>query len=243
MSTRPPPTSAERLAARQVRSASVAQQLVVLAIGMTGAAIIARVLSTITEQTNPIWALPVIVSGFVCFFGLLATTAWTLRSAIGNAPRPIVTGCLYLAASLLVGGTVAYAGEVLRAYYLTPLTLSAVLVALSLIGALRRRTRARTIATLRRGTHVRGRVTDDGLAVFAATPNLKIATVTVSFEDAGSVSRWVTVTATQAPVRPIAVGDSVDLWFDAAAPDDISRIVVEHDNGASRIAPGRPSGP
>ena len=47
--------------------------------------------------------------------------------------------------------------------------------------------------------------------------------------------------ATQSPSRPIAVGDSVDLWFDAAAPGDIRRILVEHDNGASRIAPVSPS--
>lgn len=79
------------------------------------------------------------------------------------------------------------------------------------------------------------------LAAFATTPNLKITTITVSFRDASNVERWVTVMATQAPSRPIAVGDSVDVWFDAAAPGDINRIVVEHDNGASRIAPGTPS--
>ena len=77
----------------------------------------------------------------------------------------------------------------------------------------------------------------------AATPNLKITPITVLFRDADGVERWVTVMATQAPSRPIAVGDSVDVWFDAAAPGDIGRIVVEHDNGASRIVPGRPSKP
>jgi hypothetical protein len=240
MSLQPPSTSAERLAARQASSASITKQLIVLAMGMTGAAVIAGVLGKVTEQTNPIWVLPVITSGFVCFIGFLATTSWTMRSAIGNAPRPIVTGGIYLVASLLVGGVVAYGGDVPRAAYMTPFAIAVTLAALTMIGVLRRRARVTTIATLQRGSHVQGSVTDDGLAAFAVTPNLKITTVTVSFRDASGVERWVTAMATQAPARPIAVGDSVDVWFDAAAPGDISRIVVEHDNGASRIAPSRP---
>lgn len=211
--------------------------------GMTGAAVIAGVLGQITERTNPIWVLPVIMSGFVCFIGFLATMSWTMRSSIGSAPRPVVTGGHYLIASLLMGGIVAYGSDLPRVAYLTPLMMAVTLLALTLIGAVRRRARATTIARLRRGTHVHGTVTDDGLAAFAATPNLKITMITVSFRDTGHVERWVTVMATQAPGRPIAVGDSVNLWFDAAAPSDINRIVVEHDNGASRITPGRPSRP
>jgi hypothetical protein len=235
------PTSAEYLATRQASSASITKQLVVLVMGMAGAAVIAGVLGKVTEQTNPIWVFPVIVSGFVCFIGFLATTSWTMRSAMGSAPRPVVTGGIYLAASLLAGGVVAYGSDVPRSAYLTPLTLAATLVALTMIGALRRRATVTKIASLRRGTRVKGTVTDDGLAAFAATPNLKITKITVSFRDTGNVGHWVTVMATQAPSRPIAVGDSVDVWFDAAAPGDINRIVVKHDNGASCIAPGRPS--
>lgn len=241
MSTQPPPTAAERLVARQSSSASITKQLIVLAMGMTGAAVIAGVLGRVTERTNPIWVLPVIMSGFVCFIGFLATTSWTMRSSLGSARRPMVTGGLYLIASLLAGGIVAYGSDVPRAAYLTPLMLAVTLTALTMIGALRRRTRATTIVGLRRGIHVQGIVTDDGLAAFAATPNLKITTITVSFRDADNVERWVTAMATQAPGRPISVGDSVNLWFDAAAPDDIHRIVIEHDNGASRIIPSRPS--
>jgi hypothetical protein len=243
MSTQPPPTSAERLAARHASSASITKQLIVLVMGMAGAAVIAGILGRVTEQTNPIWAVPVITSGFLCFIGFLAATGWTIRSAIGNAPRPLVTGGIYMRASLLVGGLVAYSSGVPRAAYLTPLTIALALAALTMIGALRRRARIANVATLRRGTHVQGTVTDDGLAAFAATPNLKITPLTVSFKDADRVERWVTVMATQAPNRPIAVGDSVDVWFDAGAPGDISRILVEHDNGASRVAPGRPSSP
>ncbi|MGO4700771.1 hypothetical protein [Dyella sp. 2RAB6] len=243
MNTRPPPTSAERLAARQASSASITKQLIVLAMGMAGAATIAGILGQVTEQSNPIWALPVIVSGVFCFIGFLATMSWTMRSTMGIAPRPVVTGGLYLTALLLVGGVVAYASAVPPAAYLTPLALAFALAALIAIGALRRRARIAKIAALRRGTHAQGTVTDDGLAAFASTPNLKITTVTVSFRDASNVERWVRVPATQAPGRPIAVGDSVDVWFDAAAPGDIGRIVVAHDNGASRIAPGMPSKP
>lgn len=240
MNTRQPPTSAERLAARQAGSASTTKQLGVLAMGAAGAAVIAGILGRVTEQTNPIWVLPIIALGVVCFIGFLATMGWTMRSAIGGAPRPVVTGGLYLTALLLAGGVVAYGSDAPRAAYLTPLTLAVTLAALATIGALRRRARFTKVTALRRGTHVQGTVTDDGLAAFAATPNLKIATITVSFRDASNVERWVTAMATQAPSRPIAVGDSVDVWFDAAAPGDISRIVVEHDNGVSRIAPGRP---
>jgi len=240
MSMQPPPTSAERLAAHQTSSASITKQLVVLGMGMAGAAIIAGVLGRVTEQTNPIWALPVIASGFVCFLGFLATTSWTLRSAVVSAPRPVVSGGIYLIASLLAGAVVAFGSGAPHAAYLTPLAVAFALAALASIGALRRRARGAKIATLRRGTHVKGAVTDDGLAAFAATPNLKITRITVSFRDASGVERWVAAMATQAPGRPIMVGDSVDVWFDAAAPGDISRIVVEYDNGASRITTGRP---
>ena len=241
MSTRPPPSSAERLAARQTSSASGTKQAIVLALGMAGAAVIAGVLGNVTEQTNPIWVLPVIVSGFACFLGLLATTSWTMRSSLGNAPRPVVTSGLYLSASLLVGSVVAFCSHVPRVGYLIPLALAVILAALSVMGALRRRGRLIRAATLRRGTHVLGTVTDDGLAAFGAPPNLKITTITVAFRDTSNAQRWISVMATQSPSRPIAVGDSVDLWFDAAAPGDIRRILVEHDNGASRIAPVSPS--
>lgn len=241
MSMQPPPTSAERLAARQASSPSITKQMVVLGMGVTGAAMIAGVLSTVTEQSNPIWALPVIASGFVCFIGFLATTSWTLRSAIGHAPRPVVSGGIYLIGSLLVGAVVAFSSGVPRAAYLTPLAVAFALAAMTAIGALRRRATVAKIAMLRRGAHVKGAVTDDGLAAFAATPNLKIARITVSFRDTSGAERWITAMATQAPGRPIAVGDSVDVWFDAAAPGDISRIVVAHDNGASRISTERPS--
>lgn len=240
MSMQPPPTSAERLAARQAGSASIAKQLIVLAMGMAGAAVIAGVLSKVTAQTNPIWALPVITSGVLFFIGFLATMSWTIRSTIGNAPRPLVTGGIYLTASLLVGGVVAYGGGVPRAAYLTPLIIALASATLTIVGALQRQAKVTRIATLRRGAHVQGVVTDDGLAAFAATPNLKITTITVSFRDPSGGERWVRAVATQAPGRPIVVGDSVDVWFDPAAPGDVNRIVVEHDNGASRVVPGKP---
>lgn len=239
MSTQPPPTSAERLAARQSASASIAKQLIVLGLGMAGAAVIAGTLGTVTERTNPIWVLPVIASGVLCFIGLLATTAWSMRSAVGQTPRPAVTGGDYLIACLLTGGVVAYASDVPRIAYLIPLALAALVTVLSVFGHLRRRVRTSRLDALQRGVRVEGTVTDDGLAEFGDTPNPKVAKLVVSFRDTSGVQRWVTVMALQAPTRAIAVGDRVDLWFDQAAPGDVKRIVVEHDNGASRIVPGR----
>lgn len=238
MSTQPPPTSAERLTARQSRSASIAMQLAVLGMGMAGGAVIAGVLGKVTEESNPIWVLPVIASGFVCFLGLLATTAWSMRSTVAQAPRPVVSGGIYLTMTLVAGGVVALASDVPRAAYLTPLVLAAVVAALTILAGLRRRARRARVDSLQRGTPVRGAVTDDGLAAFPDTPNLKLATLTVSFRDASGVERWVTVTATQSPTQPIRVGDAVDVWFDQSSPGDTSRIVVAHDNGASRVVVG-----
>jgi hypothetical protein len=142
------------LDARQASSASTTKQLSVLALGAVGAAVIAGILGRVTEQTNPIWVLPIIALGIVCFIGFLATMGWTTRSAIGSAPRPVVTGGLYLTALLLVGGVVAYGSDAPRAAYLTPLTLAVTLAALATIGALRRQARITKVTALRRGTHV-----------------------------------------------------------------------------------------
>lgn len=171
MSTQPPPTSAERLLAGQRAVASAPQQLTVLGLGIVGAGVVAGVLGSVSATTNPIWVLPVIVSGTFCFIGLLATTAWTIRSRIGQTPRPAVGVGPYLICLLVTGGVVAFAGD---------------------------------------------------------APPL-----------ASAIQRWVSVPATQVPGRPISVGDEVDLWFDPGSPGDARRIVVAHDNGASRLAPGR----
>lgn len=219
---------------------SAAKQVAVLGLGLGGAAVIAGVLGHVSDQTNPIWVLPVIASGFVCFLGYLATTAWTVRSTVGLASRPVLTGGRYLASLLLVGGVVAWASDTPTAAHVTPLALAGVLVVLALLGGVRRRARMSHTDALRRGTHVQGTVTDDGLAEFPDTPNLKLATLAVTFRDLSGVQRWVSVQAAQAPGRPVEVGQLVDVWFDSAAPDDLSKIVVDHDNGASRIVQVRP---
>lgn len=238
MSTQPPPTSAERVAARHQTTASTSKQLVVLAAGALGAATIAAVLSTVSETSNPLWVVPVIFSGFVCFVGLLSTGTWTVQSRIAGKPSPRVTSGVFVASVLLVGGLVALACNTARATYLVPLAAAAVVVLLSALSRWRRHARSSRQERLRHGSRVSATVTDDGLAEFPDTPNVKLATITVSFRDHSGTARWVTVPAAQSPGRPIAVGDEVDLWFDPSVPGDASRIVVEHDNGSSRIIPG-----
>lgn len=211
-----------------------------LGLGMAGAAVMAGVLGHVSEQSNPIWVVAVIAPGFVCFLGYLATTAWTMRSVMGMVSRPVVTGGIYLTSLLLVGGIVAYASDTPTLAHGIPLVLAGVVAALSMIGGLRRRARQSRTEDLRRGAHVQGTVTDDGLAEFADTPNVKLATITVTFRDLSGVQRWVSVMAVQTPGRLIEVGHTVDVWFDHTAPDNVSRIRVEHDNGVSRIAPGTP---
>ena len=235
MSRQPPATSAQRLVARQTGVVPVARQLAVLALGMASAAVIARTLSRITAQSAPLWVLAVIVSGVAFFSGLLLVAHWSMRSAVGNSPRPVVTGGVYLTASLLAAALLAYGSGIPPACYLAPLAAAGASAALTLAAARRRRSNAGRINALRRGAHVRGIVTDDGLAGFATTPEPKLATITVAFRDTDDVERWVTATAIQAPVQPIAAGDQVDVWFDAQTPGDTSRILVQHDNGASRI--------
>lgn len=234
----PPPTSAERVAARHQTTASTAKQLVVLAAGALGAATIAAILGTVTETSNPLWVIPVIFSGFVCFVGLLSTGTWTVQSRIAGKPSPRVTSGVFVASVLLVGGLVALERDTPRAAYVVPLAAAAVVMLLSAQARLRRRARVSRQERLRQGFRVSATVTDDGLAEFPDTPNVKLATITVSFRDHSGTTRWVTVPAAQTPGRPIAVGDKVDLWFDPSDPGNASRIVVEHDNGASRVIPG-----
>ncbi|MFI5428330.1 hypothetical protein [Aeromicrobium sp. UC242_57] len=241
MSTQQPPTSAERVAARSSTVASTTKQLVVLAVGMTGAGIIAGVLGSVSATSNPIWVLPVIVSGFACFLGLLATTAWSMRSRIGLAPAPLITSGVYLGCVLAVGGLVAMSVETPRPAYLVPLAAAAAVAALSILSRARVRGWHARQERLRSGAHAAGQVTDDGLAVFADSPTIKLATITITFRDLQGVQRWVTSLAVQSLSRPIQVGDDVEVWFDGADPGNLKRIVVEHDNGVSRLAPGKVS--
>lgn len=241
MSLQPPSITAERLASRHGRPAPLALQLVVLVLGVAGAVTMAAILAHVTERTNPIWVLPVIVSGVICFVGLLASTTWGMRSLISQHRRPVVSGGRYLLALLLTGGAVAYAGDTPTLAYAIPLALAVVVFVLMLVGGVRRRTSRSRNDDIRGGAHVAGTVTDDGLAAFGHTPNQKLATITVTYRDLSGLHRWVQVIAAQSPARPIAVGHTVDVWFDHTAPDDVRRIRLAHDNGASRIVTGKPT--
>lgn len=247
MSLERPHSGAERVAAQRGRSPFVAKQLVVLVVGAAAAATIAATLVSVDGRTNPIWVLPVIASGFVAFLGLLASTAWSAHGALGQARPPLVGGARYLVV-LLLAATVAVvvtAGDPPPAAWIAPLVLALVVACLAMLAARRRADRARARARLRRGMRVAGTVTDDGLAEFPSTPNVKLATLTVSFVDSAGAERWISPRALQDPSRPITVGQQVDVWFDPAAPGETDRILAEHDNGASRLlgALDRPGAP
>lgn len=234
-----PPSSAEQLAARRQAAPALPQQLMILLLGMLSAATIGGILGSVTEQSHPIWVLPVIGAGTICFFALLATAAWSMRSVTGQLARPFVTSGGYLACVLLAGAAATYAAETPPLAYGIPLVLACFFAAMTWWGRMHRRSKADRSERLRSGAHAMGTVTDDGLAVFEATPNQKVATLTVSFPDFAGHTRWVTVMALQTPGSLIAAGQKVDVWFDASDPGNVTKIVVAHDNGASRIIGGK----
>lgn len=210
----------------------------VLVLGAAGAAVIAAVLTTVTQESNPIWILPVIVSGLVVFLGLLAATSWAARATLRLGGPTVVGGARYLAVVLLVGGLVVLvrADRQPDVGVGTGLLAGAALFALmTLQRAVRRRRNVRSTARLREGHPVVGVVTDDGLAEFPDSPSPKLASVVVKFRDLQGTDRWVTRRATQVPGGLIAVGTEVDVWFDPADPAEVRKIHVEHDNGISRI--------
>ncbi|MEU7144144.1 hypothetical protein ABZ942_32185 [Nocardia sp. NPDC046473] len=63
--------------------------------------------------------------------------------------------------------------------------------------------------------------------------------LTVVFTDNVGTQRWLTPTAFQVPGKPNGIDDEVVVRFDPEDPGDIARIVVEVDNGVSRIVQTR----
>lgn len=238
MSTSEPPTSADRVLARHGRGPSGVLQATVLLLGAAGAAVIATVLTTVTQQSNPIWILPVIASGFVVFLGLLATGSWAARATLRLGGPTVVGGARYLVVVLLVGGLVVLVrsdGRPGTGVGIGLLAGAALFALMTIHRGVRRRRNVRSTARLREGHPVVGVVTDDGLAEFPDSPNPKLVSVVVKFRDLQGTDRWVTRRATQVPGGLITVGTEVDVWFDPADPGEVRKIHVEHDNGISRI--------
>ncbi len=239
MSTAPPPTGAERLAARRSEAGpSLNKLLAVLVVGLAGAFLEGHSIAQVAKA--PLWIIGVIGGIWLVFPALLAFAAWTLKARVAGASVPAVGVAAYLTGVLAVGGvTLTVQAERGSSFVMAGrITLVAAVACAMLAGMAygRRVLRARARATLRRaGHHVSGTVTDDGLAVFRPGPNLKIATVTVRFIDLQGTERWLQCSAMQAPGRPLRVGDAVSVWFDPSTPGDLSRIAAEADNGASRI--------
>lgn len=242
MSTQEPISTVEGITARSRRGASASLQFVVLVVASFAAAVLGWVLAVVDAQTGPLWVLAAIPAGIVCFAAFLVASAWSMRAAVAGVTAPRVGGGVLLVAMLACGAAAVRVGaqdhDVPPWAWAVPAALALLVAALALVGGARRRRGAATRNRLRSGRRVEATITDDGLAAFAPSPNPKIATLTVMFHDNAGAQRWVQTGALQAPGRPLGVGETAALWFDPARPDDVSRILIEADNGASRIIPG-----
>lgn len=239
MSLTQPPSSAARFAARR-RNTSPGLQTAVLGLGLLAAAGLAW--GIVEAAGNPWWVLACLAAGAVLLLGLVATTLWSSRAALAGAPAPRIGVGVYATGVLAAGAVTAYArfrqGDAPALAWAVLGGLAVLALAATAWLRVGRGARGRRLERLRGGRRAVGTVTDDGLAEFATTPNRKLATLTVSFPDHLGNERWVRVSAVQAPGTPLAVGDRVDVWFDPAHPDDLSRILVEGGNGESVVVPG-----
>lgn len=242
MSTQQPISTADRITARSQRGASALVQFVVLAVAAVAATVLGWVVAGVDAQSGPLWVLAVIPAGIICFAAFLLATTWSMRAAVAGVAAPRVGGGVLLAAMLACGAAAvlvrAQGDDVPQWAWAVPAALALIVAALTLLAGARRRRGAARRVRLRSGRQVEATITDDGLAAFAPSPNPKIATLTVMFYDNAGAQRWVRTGALQAPGRPLGVGEMATLWFDPAHPDDVSRILIEADNGASRIIPG-----
>lgn len=194
-------------------------------------------------DSEPVWLLAVIPSLWVVSIGLIVVVAWRSKTVVAGFERTWVGPVEYLAAVSVVAGVVLVVRDDARTAQLVGsglLVFALLLVALSAIGHLNRRWKRGAAAKLRlRSVRTSGVVTSTGLEDFPATPNPKIAQLTVVFTDNVGTRRWLTPTAFQVPGKPIDIDDEVVVWFDPDDPGAIGRIVVEFDNGVSRIVKTR----
>lgn len=237
MSTTPPSMSrSERVRLTAERGPSVTKQCVIVFLGAVCAAVMAYSATRIAE---PIWLLGLIPPLPLLFLGFLATTAWRMHSVVSARARTLVGPLEYLGVGTAVAGAtllVAGSTDLERLIGSVLIAVAGVLVLLILTGfATRARRRRSAVAQRDRNIQTAGIVVDNGLSDFPVTPNTKLATITVEFVDNTGVQRWLTPKAYQVPAKPIDVGDVVNVSFDPAEPGDISRIVVEFDNGVSRV--------
>ncbi|MFT4126169.1 MAG: hypothetical protein QM662_08055 [Gordonia sp. (in: high G+C Gram-positive bacteria)] len=242
-------SSSERAASRfRGGLPTIAKQMTVLGIAVVLAAAVGWCLSGIVADQPPLWAFAAIPCAIVLFVLFLAVQAWSLNAMLGasndRSVALVVRPGLFLAAACAAGGVAVLVRAQSRtdlpdALYVVPLGLAVLFAVLGLVGALRRQVQRAARRRARR-THAVGLVTDDGLAEFRPGPNPKLARLTVMFVDDHGQERWVRPLARQLEHRPLAAGDEVDVWYDESDPANLRRIVVEADNGTSRIVPTTP---
>lgn len=235
MSTVPPRSRVEGRIRRD--GPSRVKQVVFLVCGVVAGALLSVSAPRIGSQ--PLWLLALIPSLWVAMIGLIVVSAWRTKTVIAGVARTWVGPVEYLAAGSGVAGVVPYlTGDtgIARLIGNGLLVFAVFLVGLATFGYLRRwRQRGASANVRARSVRTRGVVTSTGLQEFAATPNPKVARLAVEFTDNAGTRRWLTPTAFQVPANPIDIDDEVVVWFDPEEPGDIARIVVEFDNGVSRI--------
>ncbi|MEV6559840.1 hypothetical protein AB0M22_29255 [Nocardia sp. NPDC051756] len=239
MSTVPPRSGVER----RIRRAgpSGVKQAVFLACGVVAGALLSASAPRVGSQ--PLWLFALIPSLWVAMIGLIVVSAWRTKTVVAGVARTWVGPVEYLAAGSGVAGVVPYlSGDtgIARLIGSGLLVFAVFLVGLAAVGYLHRwRQRGAAGALRARSVRTLGVVTSTGLQEFPATPNPKMARLTVEFTDDAGTRRWLTPSAFQVPGNPIDIDDEVVVWFDPEDPGDIARIVVEFDNGVSRITKAR----
>ncbi|WP_405494326.1 hypothetical protein [Nocardia sp. NBC_00511] len=188
---------------------------------------------------EPIWLVGMLPAMWTVGIGLIVVSAWRMKTAVLEAERTVVGPVEFLAAGCAsAGGVLWFSGgtQLIGVVSGVLLGVAVGLVALMVAGFLNRSRRRGVAARVRAAAvSARGVVTSTGLQDFPATPNPKVATLTVVFTDHVGTRRWLTPTALQVPANPIGMDDEVVVWFDPEDPGDVGRIVVEFDNGVSRI--------
>ncbi|RJO70676.1 hypothetical protein D5S18_26060 [Nocardia panacis] len=213
------------------------KQTIFLAFGVSAGVLLA--VSVPRVGRDPLWLLALLPAVWIVMIGMIVVSAWRMKTAVLGSRRSALGPVEYLAAVSAVAGSVLSipgSAQTVRLAGGASLILALLMLTLMVVGYLIRWRRRIAASGLRaRAVRARGVVISTGLEGFPATPNPKVVRLSVAFTDRAGTRRWLTPTALQVPAHPIAVDDEVAVWFDPEHPGDIARIVVEFDNGSSRI--------
>ncbi|WP_223691327.1 hypothetical protein [Leifsonia poae] len=170
---------------------------------------------------------------------VISSIAWVAivmkRSDIG-VMYGHAAGLLGIGAGVFIVPRNAENASVLELVALIAFGLGLICLILGVAAAATRRLREATaVATMRTGQATTATVTDKGYTRFRESDRI-LTTVTFGFTDLQGVQRWVQRMMTIHISAPVENGQQTRLWYDAGAPGDDKRIVVE----LARESPLRP---